>query len=270
MNSSTSSTVDTHAVRSRQPNRQGKSKPPQPQPKPDGQKNQKTCGNYGGEHSRRETCPAKGEKCNFCKKKGHYQKVCRQKKRELHDIETSQDSYTLNDVGSITFHSINHLKTINSEPFPNKIFAKVKLNDSCHLRLKVDTGSDTCILTQDDIKKIELQASVQDSNFILYNYGGSKIPHIGTTSLKISYRGKSTTADFRIVKVKGNPYVLGCRQSLDLEIITLNYKNIQTAQSPTLLTREKVISDFGDCFDKIGKFPGEKILYKAHQRLETC
>ena len=194
-----------------------------------------------------------GEKCNFCKKKGHYQKVCRQKKRELHDIETSQDSYTLNDVGSITSHSINHLKTSHSEPTPNKIFANVRLNDSCHLRLKVDTGSDTCILTQDDMKKIELQASIQDSNCILYNYGGSKIPHIGTTRLKISYRGKSTTADFRIVKVKGNPSVLGCRQSLDLGIITLNCNNIQTVQSATPLTREKIMSDFGDCFDKIVK-----------------
>ena len=63
-------------------------------------------------------------------------KVCRQKKKETHDIETSQDSYTLNDVGSITTHQINTLSTTQARPTPNKLFANVKVNDTCYLRLK--------------------------------------------------------------------------------------------------------------------------------------
>ena len=59
-------------------------------------------------------------------------KVCRQKKKETHDIETSQDSYTLNDVGSITTHQINTLSTTQAPPTPNKLFANVKVNDTCH------------------------------------------------------------------------------------------------------------------------------------------
>ena len=78
MNLSTSSTADTHALHSRQLNRQGKSKPPHPQPKPDGQKTEKTWENCGGEHSRRDTCPTKVEMWHFFNK-GHYQKVYRQK-----------------------------------------------------------------------------------------------------------------------------------------------------------------------------------------------
>ena len=80
-------------------------------------------------------------------------KVCRQKE-ETHDIETSQDSYTLNDVGSITTHQIN--TTTQAPPIPNKLFANVKVNDTCHLRLKVDTGSDTCIMTKDNMKRAQL------------------------------------------------------------------------------------------------------------------
>ena len=78
-------------------------------------------------------------------------KVCRQKK-ETHDIKTSQDSCTVTDVGSTTTHEINTLSTIRASPTLSKLFASVKVNDTCHLRLKVDSGSDTCI-TKQDIKR---------------------------------------------------------------------------------------------------------------------
>ena len=253
----------THAVRSK-PQKKPKKQEPQQQPhtKPDGKKTQRSCGNCAGEHSRREPCPAKNATCNFCKKKGHYMKVCRQKKKETHDIETSQDSYTLNDVGSITTHQINTLSTTQAPPTPNKLFANVKVNDTCHLRLKVDTGSDTCIITKDDMKRAQLQADLQPSNCVLYNYGGGKIPHVGTTRLKIGYRGKSTTADFRVVDVKDNPSVLGCRQSLELGIVSLGCNSVKTLQPVVPLTKEKILSDYKDCFDKIGKFPGGKYCIK--------
>ena len=112
------------------------------------------------------------------------------------------------------------------------------------------------------MKRAQLQADLQPSNCVLYNYGGGKIPHVGTTRLKIGYRGKSTTADFRVVDVKDNPSVLGCRQSLELGIVSLGCNSVKTLQPVVPLTKEKILSDYKDCFDKIGKFPGGKYCIK--------
>ena len=260
-------TSSTHAVRSKpKKNKPGKPKQPsnsQPQ-KPDRQKTtNKSCGNCDGQHAKSDPCPAKTAVCNFCKKKGHYAKVCR--KKAAHEASNSIDTYTLNDIGSITTQEVGNVCSVSTPTDTNKInkiFANVKLNDSCHVRMKVDTGSDTCLITQADLKKTKLKIEVNKSNCILKNYGGGTIPHIGTARLKLSYRGKSTIADFKIVQVSDSPSVLGCSQSLQLGILTLNVNSLSTAHAAVSLTREKVLSDYSDCFDKIGKFPGAKYSIK--------
>ena len=39
------------------------------------------CGNCGYNHSKTETCKAKGKQCNYCKKWNHFQSMCRSKKK---------------------------------------------------------------------------------------------------------------------------------------------------------------------------------------------
>ena len=63
-----------------------------------------------------------------------------------------QDSYTLNEPGSITTTTkcINNESSSKSEHMErhiDKINAWVKLKDNHRIKLKVDTGADTCPLT---------------------------------------------------------------------------------------------------------------------------
>ena len=228
-----------------------------------------TCGNCGSRHSRSDTCPAKGTKCHFCKRKGHYERMCRTKKRQVHDIEQSDDDNDSQDsLDYYTLQSIETIKTIcdvttRTGGHIDKVYAKVKLNDSYSTRLKVDTGSDTCTITTEELQKSGLPVTINPSNCILKNYGGGIIKNYGTTNMKITYRDRSTRADFRVVNAPNSPSILGCQQALELGMITLDVNSVNsTKMSAHALSRDSVLNEYKDCFDKIGRFPGAKYEIK--------
>ena len=98
----------------------------------------------------------------------------------------------------------------------------VKLNDVHAIRLKMDTGSDTCTLTTEDMERSQLAIDVKPSSCVLNKYGGGTVGNLGRARLKVSCRGKATYANFKIVEIPGNPSILGCRQALELGQISLN------------------------------------------------
>lgn len=76
------------------------------------------CGNCGRSHGPKETCPAKGKTCNFCKKTGHFLQVCRSRKtnQPIHDIQdhTEQDNPYYD---ALLFENI-HVKSVTHEKSP--------------------------------------------------------------------------------------------------------------------------------------------------------
>lgn len=283
-------TSDVNAVRSRvgQHTRRKRGGKPNSNAKPQKSKqdsakpsNSRSCQRCGGDHAQGDRCPARKSKCFKCGKIGHYKDVCRGKQRKVNEMtrDESDDlgAYTFNDAYTITTKVINNVstKSVHSSTTAkhvDKIYAQVKLNDNHAIKLKVDTGSDTCTLTSADLKKSQLKVKLSPSNCILNKYGGGTITNIGSANLKISYRNKSTHADFKVVEAPGCPSILGCRQALELGLLTLNINSITNA-SPKLtvleetvkqgsLTKTQVLQEYSDCFDKIGKFPGEKYKIK--------
>ena len=120
---------------------------------------------------------------------------------------------------------------VKSTRWPKKIYARVKLNGSHDIKLKVDTGSDTCTLTSTDLQKSQLAVKIKPSNCILNKYGGGTIKNYGSARFKVSYLNKSTVADFKIVEAPGNPSILGCIKALELGLLTLNVINVQSARA---------------------------------------
>ena len=249
------------------------------------------CYNCGGDHARDDRCPAKGTECYHCGKMGHFKRVCMQlrQQRRVHDIAREANDYSDGEsstkssvIGTVTTVHAVRSSTPGSK-HPDRIYAKVTLNDKYDTKLKVDTGSDACILTLDDWEKSGLASNVRikSSNCVLHNYGGGVIQNVGTADLKITCRGRSLHTAFKIVKATGSPSIIGCRQSIELGLLTVNdvhqvtqgtrqqstsqpeqdaatchQQNIGHQQNS--MTRESVLKAYGDCFDRIGRFPGDK------------
>ena len=252
-----------HGVRSKKPkSKQKPKKPAAPEQKP--HSTGKTCGNCGNTHEKQEDCQAKGVKCYSCGRTGHFSKLCRSKKKKVHEVNQSGDDYTINDIGSITTRTVANVSSTGSPPGIDKLFAMVRLNDNYRLRMKVDTGADTCIITTGDLKKLNLPAKLVPSNCILTSYCGRTIPHQGSLKLKITHKKKTVVADFKVVDAPGAPSVLGCKQSIQLGIVSIGQVDTvaSPSQEPVFGSKQEVLNSYKDCFDKIGKFPGEKYSIK--------
>ena len=72
-----------------------------------------------------------------------------------------------------------------------------------------------------------MPVKLKPSNSIMKSYGGGKIHHKGSAYLKVSHGNRSTKADFKVVQAPGNPSILGCRQALELGIISLNVCSLE-------------------------------------------
>lgn len=174
---------------------------------------------------------------------------------------------TLNCNSPVT-HSLHSIHR-----YPNKIYATVRVNDKYNFRLKVDPGADTSVINTNDLQNLPFSVDIKESQDILSNYGDGLIKNLGACHLKLSFKDKSTSVRFNIVDTSPNsPSLLGCRSSQELGIITVNLgEDISVIESPKqhyevnsfhchkkLLTKSAVLKEYSDCFDKIGKFPGDK------------
>ena len=77
-----------------------------------------------------------------------------------------------------------------------------------------------------DWQKLQLAVKLTPSRCALNKYGGGTIPNLGSATLKITYHGRSTLADFKIVDVPNSSSILGCKHALELRLITLNANSL--------------------------------------------
>ena len=238
----------------------------------------KGCFRCGGNHDRSAECPAKFAKCKYCGKQGHFLKVCLKRDHQrVHQIGTSDK---ISDSTDATNNSV-FLGTLASEKnlvpetqpltvhsvsrYAKRIYAFITLNDQHKMKLKVDTGADICAVNIDDLQDFPFPIDIKKDDCILKGYGPGTIKNIGATDLKVTFRDKSINTKFNVVYAPGKPSVIGCAQAQELGIITVNIDEIESSDNPAKqaatqgkLTKELILQEYKDCFDKVGRFPGEK------------
>ena len=113
--------------------------------------------------------------------------------------------------------------------YPRKLFTVVKLNKCYDLRMKINRGVDTNILTTYDIQDMPFVPSMTASSKILKGYEGSSMDNIGVSTLEVSHGKKSLRVKFDIVNVPNRSNsIIGCSIVLELGLITANIHDVKS------------------------------------------
>ena len=176
-------------------------------------------------------------------------------------------------VGEITSEESNPNDLYQISTHPDRIHVTLKVNDQHAQTFKVDTGADTCVLTTDDLQTFPFSIDIKPPTSTLRGYSNNPIENIGITVLNISFQDKSISTKFHIVNAPGKPSILGCKQSQELDLIEVKAELNQISSSPDSsshtskssasslkgnLTEAIILEEYSDCFDKVGRFPGDK------------
>lgn len=165
------------------------------------------CSKCGFVH-RGSTCPAEGQTCHKCKRKGHFQSVCRKthtKPKHVDDVvHENAETRSCGRDSSVLF--LGSVGSEESEPPWRETFQI--LNKS--VSFKVDTGADVTVIPESVYKTLHPRPKLQCSDTILSSPGG-QVKHLGQFIARSQNKGREVA--FRVFVVKHNTDCLLSREA---------------------------------------------------------
>ena len=166
-------------------------------------KSVKKCGRCGYSwHKKLSDCPAKDEQCNTCGQKGHFWRLCRNKKTVRHVQEEESDD-------NIFLGSISEVNSVEID------WHTELLVDEKSVKFRIDTGADVSVVPDSYFRKLD---GLQKTDKQLYGPGGSKIEVLGVHRATIESKNSKTVQDLYVVKGLKQP-LLGKPAIQALEIL---------------------------------------------------
>lgn len=245
-----------------------------------------TCGKCGGDPHDKSNCPARGSRCNYCKKIGHWIQVCRKRaKRQTKKFDQQSGSHRwkatqkqpnrrINAVQNDTDDLQHGFETldfhgVNCNAIRSEAFARIQIQPyhgrQTNLNGKVDSGAQGNILPLRTYTQIypnyinsdgsPTKTAACKDNLTAYN--GSQIHHYGTMSLPCKYNdGKWVNTTFYVADTPG-PVIFGLPTCTALGLLKLNCSvTLDTPTKPKHIHSADDLKDlYPDCFEGLGKFP---------------
>lgn len=185
------------------------------------------CQYCGGKHEKGK-CPAFGKECKNCRKRNHFEKVCRYKRTHNHNASINENEYKSDESNAEDNLSTNSITTSSRKETIRDIFSvgnenhrlfKYVTMEHKAFSMQVDTGADISIIPSNFWRRMG-SPKVRKSNKTLRNFDGSIMKTLGETDILMEIDGKyriSTVVIVDVVKAFG---------LLGTDIINLNGEDI--------------------------------------------
>ena len=215
------------------------------------------CRYCGGNHARRE-CPAYGQVCSICSKKNHFSKVCKAT-RKVHSVSNTNNEFQL--LGDESDDSDNNCevytvseKNVDVHKSKYMILPEIKLNGDLkwkQVTMQIDNGSAVNCIKYKDLLKLNKDFQSKPTATKLKAYSGNDISTLGTVKLVVKINNCEEVLTFYIVEnVSVN--LLSGESSEKLGLISFNREQLVNNLTANPLTKEDVLSKYGDVFKGLG------------------
>ena len=183
------------------------------------------CARCGYDH-KRERCPANGKTCAYCKKVGHFAKVCRKKPESVDEMTTEiPDPHNVYEEGTTTTTTTmaaDHVDSLETDLFigdiannpkhGSKLWYKTAQVNGHEVIFKMDTGAEANLLPVNIYDTVK-NGRISKSRCSLTTYSGHRITPVGEDILNVNGYDLS----FQIVK--NGTAILGKEACVELNLL---------------------------------------------------
>ena len=207
----------------------------------------------------KQKCPAFGQVCRKCHKKDHFAVMCgrtqnmQQQKKSFSSKSKGQHVHYVEDSKSEDDY-YETIKTVTTVP-QKHVYATMHVNGK-PIKFQVDSGASCNVIPVSELQDVDYKLT--KSNTVLTTYNKSEILPLGKTVLKMfnPKTGKTHKTEFIVVEQEATP-ILGNQSIQNMNLVTINYRNILALKSEEItLTEELIFSEYSDVFEGTGCLPG--------------
>ena len=226
------------------------------------------CSRCNGDHQQSDRCPATGQTCNYCKKKGHFRAACLKLKgkKNASEVTTGEPEKDDDVVGNFWFESdmIEIIKENNTAWYHT-----LKVNDR-DVKFKLDSGSDLTLITEECYKKFAPKPRLEPVKCKLNSPGG-RVQVIGQFIARSEHQDKPCRFRVVVAKVRNNllsrevSEALGLLQRNQDEVDEENDKAGLMKTEPTIIQLKANATPYKVCTPRRVAFP---IMSKVEEELK--
>ena len=188
--------------------------------------------------------PAREQTCNKCNKKGHYDRVCRSKTADVHQVDDTVEYVELNTL---------------TMPQGKRATAMYRLASGSHkVSFQIDTGASVKILPKSDYAKATADktcARLEKTITVLRMHNNTEEKAAGV-KLLITRHGHTYRVAFYVVQGAVTPLLcfnasvkLGLLKITDIDAVNV----ITTDEAKSKVKSDPILDQFADVFAPIGK-----------------
>ncbi|XP_062534340.1 uncharacterized protein LOC134203485, partial [Armigeres subalbatus] len=228
------------------------------------------------------SCPALGKRCHRCKGKNHFEKVCKQGRKqfsrklsrrvkEIKDKSDSEESSSHNDASSEESESEYEIgKIFDNTDKGGNVLAKLDLkfsNEWKSVKCELDTGANTSLIGYRCLAKLcdKVNPNMHSSKLRLQSFGGNPIEVLGEVKIPCRRKGQKYLLVLQVVDGDHCP-LLSAKVSRILGFVkfckTVSFEPSKSSESSQKLLNvyrvkaQQILECHDEIFVGYGKFPG--------------
>jgi len=225
-------------------------------------KRDKSCWFCGRRYPHEGKCPAEGKTCTFCKKEGHFEKMCHSKNNKKSHQSRFTNKYKKSSYykkGNTSPKHVQHLEEREDVISDGEIFTlrgiedpptiKVTIGDSEIVSMIVDSGCPKNLISESAISAFKENPKIISTAVKLYPYmSKNPLPIQGKFKSRISCNDLTEIVDMYVVK--GNSASLMCRTTAQaLGLLNVSDQVCSVTSDPI----NSLIQEYTHIFTGVGK-----------------